>query len=155
MKSNKGMTLVELLIVISILGILAAVGIPTYVGMGKRGAESDGIGKIEELRLLQEQFYAENGEYAPPDPGDNGTKTIEYKATPTNPSDNGIEDFLTAFQPGGCTDCSAPYGLDFIYTLTSTDTTGDGLADYYVIKAKGAGERVDCSVEYIKDSLNN
>ena len=157
MKNNKGVTLVELLIVVAIIGILAAVGIPAYVGMQTRGAVTEGSAKVEELRLLQEQYYSENGQYAPPNPPNNGTRISDYKATPGNPGDNGIEDFLPGFQPGGCTGCAKPFGLQFEYRIESEDTIDDGLdlADRYVITATGAGCKVDSSVVIKKDWQGN
>jgi prepilin-type N-terminal cleavage/methylation domain-containing protein len=159
MKNNKGVTLVELLIVITIIGLLAAVGIPTYVGMQDRGARTEGLAKLEELRLLQEQYYAENGQYAPQNPGKNASLTWTYKATPGT-LDSGVEDVLPGFQPGGCnksvdSNCSSPFGLEFIYSITSQDTDGDGLADQFVATAQGAGKKIDSCEIYTKDWQNN
>jgi prepilin-type N-terminal cleavage/methylation domain-containing protein len=60
---KKGFTLTELIIVIAIIGILAMLSIPAYVGQQKRAARTEAYSNLESLRLLEEQFFAENGRY--------------------------------------------------------------------------------------------
>ncbi len=62
---RKGYTLVELLVVIGIISILALIGIPAYVGQQTRAARTEAFTNLENLRLLEEQFFADNGSYAP------------------------------------------------------------------------------------------
>ena len=52
------------MIVIAILGILAAIGWPSYLGQQKVAARTEAQANLQNLRLLEEQFYAENGNYA-------------------------------------------------------------------------------------------
>lgn len=60
---NKGFTLVELLIVLAIIGILAMIAIPAYIGQQRSAARTEAYSNLESLRLLEEQFFAENGRY--------------------------------------------------------------------------------------------
>src|SRR3972149_4436978 len=73
---NRGFTLIELLIVITIIGILSAVAVTGYIGVTKKAARSEAYSNLESLRLLEEQFFAENAAYAPTWGG-----TINYNAT--------------------------------------------------------------------------
>jgi type IV pilus assembly protein PilA len=63
MSKKRGFTLIELLIVIAIIGVLAAIAIPAYIGQQTRATRSEAYSNLANLRLLEEQFFAENGRY--------------------------------------------------------------------------------------------
>jgi len=107
---KKGFTLTELIIVLTIISILAAIAIPAYVGQQKRAARTEAFTNLEALRLLEEQSYSENAVYEP-----TGGGAINYNAT-IGVADNGIEDVLTGFRPGG--QATLPgLGLNFSYQI--------------------------------------
>jgi len=58
------MTLIELLIVVIIVGILAAIAVPMYTGYMQRARRADGKTCVEQLRAAQEMFRAEKGNYS-------------------------------------------------------------------------------------------
>jgi prepilin-type N-terminal cleavage/methylation domain-containing protein len=62
--SKKGITLIELLIVIVIVGILAAIAIPSYTGYMVRARRADAKTALEQFRAAQEMHRAERGGYA-------------------------------------------------------------------------------------------
>lgn len=61
--SRKGFTLIELLITIAIIGILTAIAIPTYVGQKKNAARAEAYTNLQNLSLLEAQFFADQGRY--------------------------------------------------------------------------------------------
>jgi prepilin-type N-terminal cleavage/methylation domain-containing protein len=61
--NKRGFTLIELLITVAIIGILAMIAIPAYVGQQTRAARTEAYTNLENLRLLEEQFFADNGVY--------------------------------------------------------------------------------------------
>src|SRR4030067_1237505 len=64
MKSNRGIPLIELLIVIVIVAILAAIAIPAYTNYMQRARRVDAKTALEQLRASQEMFRAEKGSYS-------------------------------------------------------------------------------------------
>jgi prepilin-type N-terminal cleavage/methylation domain-containing protein len=114
-KRETGFTLIELLTVIAIIGILAAVAATAYVGVTKKAARSEAYSNLNSVRLLEEQFFAENACYQPLAGGvcPAGATTFNYTATVPSAA-NTIEGFL----PGFCRNCASPYGLSFTYSIT-------------------------------------
>jgi type IV pilus assembly protein PilE len=64
MRSNRGFTLTELLIVIVIVGVLAAIAIPVYTNYMQRARRADGKTALEQLRAAQEMCRGEKGSYS-------------------------------------------------------------------------------------------
>lgn len=62
-RHRKGFSLIELMIVVTIIGILSAIAIPTYMGVQKRARRSEFKTNLEILRLLEEKAFAERGAY--------------------------------------------------------------------------------------------
>ena len=62
--SSKGFTLIELMIVVVILGILAAVAIPAYFNHILRTRQSDAYHNLLDIKAAQEMHYSLENEYA-------------------------------------------------------------------------------------------
>jgi prepilin-type N-terminal cleavage/methylation domain-containing protein len=63
MKTSKGFTLIELMIVVAILGILAAVAVPMYTDYITRSQLVEAHTGLSGFRVSMEQYYQDNRNY--------------------------------------------------------------------------------------------
>jgi prepilin-type N-terminal cleavage/methylation domain-containing protein len=62
-KKRAGFTLVELMVVIIIVGVLAAAAVPIYSAFVKKARVSEAKASIGTIRAAEEVYWAENAEY--------------------------------------------------------------------------------------------
>jgi type IV pilus assembly protein PilE len=62
-KKCKGFTLLELMIVVSVISILAAIGYPSYVEFGMKGRRADAKAGLLSLQLAQEKYRVNCPQY--------------------------------------------------------------------------------------------
>jgi type IV pilus assembly protein PilE len=63
MKKQLGFTLIELMIVVAIIGILAAIALPSYNDYLVRGRIPDATSSLATKRVQMEQFFQDNRTY--------------------------------------------------------------------------------------------
>jgi type IV pilus assembly protein PilA len=63
MKRKGGFTLIELMIVVAIIGILAAIAIPNFLRFQLKAKTSEGKTNLAAIRTAEESYYAEYGIY--------------------------------------------------------------------------------------------
>lgn len=109
MQRNSGFSLVELMIVIVIIGVLAAVAVPIYSNNVVKAKMSEADASLGSIRTQLRVYYGENGEYPTLSSGSyvldgNGTSGTKWN------------DFNSG-------ELTGKYFEDSSYTLVSTTTT--------------------------------
>ena len=112
LKKSEGFTLIELMIVVAIIGILAAIAIPNFIKFQLRSKAGEGKTNLAGIRTAEESYFAEVGSYVdwsvnvagvhPPIPADRKQKTpwLPGCTNPVNPlADHGS--CMIGWQPEG------------------------------------------------------
>ena len=135
-QSNRGFTLIELMIVVAIVGILASVALPMFQQYSVRAQVAEGMKLVGPLKAAVTEYYNENGDF----PADNAEAGVAAAATysgqfveritvdgdeidvrfggSAHADINGLEITLTAQPSGG--------------SMAWTCAGGAGLADIYL-----------------------
>ncbi|MBI5408456.1 MAG: prepilin-type N-terminal cleavage/methylation domain-containing protein [Nitrospirae bacterium] len=141
MNNKKGFTLVELIIVITIIGILAMLAVPAYIGQQRNAARSEAFANLQALRLLEEQFFAESG---------------AYTASAANVAAIQAAGVLPRFQPGPVGGLNYSYQIVSGQQITATNPLafGAGANCFYARATGNAGTRV-AGDDFAIDCNNN
>jgi prepilin-type N-terminal cleavage/methylation domain-containing protein len=132
-RNQKGFSLIEMMIVVALLGILAAIAIPTYMGIQKKGKRTEYRANLEIIKLLEEKRHAEQGTYI------TGANTAALKLA------------LPHFQPGDAANLLYDYSvtcvdtrLDFTATATGKATGPDAGKKFCIDQDNQKGEDAAC-----------
>lgn len=119
MKMQKGFTLIELMIVVAIVAILAAVAFPAYQDYVIRGKITDATSGLAAKRIRVEQFFQDNRTYVGSETGTGGcasdtTTSKHFNFSCTTPTSTAYT--LQAVGKGGM--------AGFTYTVDQANAKG-------------------------------
>ena len=114
-KASHGFSLVELMVVVMIIGALAAIAMPQYDSYVARGRLAEGMSLLSELQLRQEQYYQDNRAYV-----------------------NGMAPRVAGQYWGGTCTTSATTTPNQLFTCTATPTATSGLGYVFTVDQSGA-----------------
>lgn len=103
-RAGGGFTLIELMIVVVIVGILAAIAYPAYQQHVRETKRADAHATLLRIATIQEKFFSNNNAYA------NTTTTLGYAAHPAMSQDGFWAVTVTAVGPAVFTLSAAPAG---------------------------------------------
>ncbi len=83
-RTQQGFTLIELMIVVAIVGILAAIAIPAYQDYIARSKVSEGLASLAEAKTSVSEYYSTNGTLA------TSATSIGIDTARTTPYTNGM-----------------------------------------------------------------
>ena len=92
LRNSKGFTLIELMIVVVIIGILAAIAIPNFISMQDRAKEGSVKANMHTVQLAIEDFAVQNDGTYPVAADDAAVEAnLPGGAYPNNPFDTSVE----------------------------------------------------------------
>jgi len=113
---NKGFTIIEMLIVLTVIAILVGMALPRFKGMQDEGNIARAKGELRTLQTAIESFYIHNDNELPDDLDDlEDAQPLIVEVLPTDPFDPGED-----------------YGYDVdgqYYVIYSVGPDGDGEAE--------------------------
>jgi type IV pilus assembly protein PilE len=62
-KNNRGFTLLELMIVVILIGIIAALAVPRFMNTSARSKQSEAQGILKQVYTLERTYFQEHGMY--------------------------------------------------------------------------------------------
>lgn len=123
----KGFTLIEVMIVVAIVGILAAIAYPSYREYVLRSNRSEGMAMLNDAAARQERYFAQSNAYVT-DNDDIDNLNLRSSTASGVTSDTGKYTLTVAGGGGG-------------YTLTATQAFGDTDCGNLTLNALGARGR--------------
>ena len=118
-RQSSGFTLIELMIVVAIIGILAAVALPSYQDYIRRGQMPEAFSLMSDYRVKLEQYYQDNRAYSTD--GVCGTGVLNF--SPSN----------AKYFTYSC----ATSNTNQAYTLTATGSSGLAVGTTYTLTNAG------------------
>jgi type IV pilus assembly protein PilA len=153
MMQSKGFTLIELMIVVAIIGILAAIAIPNYLNYQMKAKTSEAKSNLGAITTAETAFAAEHDAYADCEPAPTGAPasgdTDGSKYSWASPGGQGFS--LIGFEPSG--DVYYVYAVGPQSAMTNATGTGGMTNDPNTI-ASGTATSLDPSTGDVTDGIS-
>jgi type IV pilus assembly protein PilE len=122
----RGFTLIEVMIVVAIVAILAAIALPSYTDHLRRGQVAEAFTFLADYRVKMEQYYQDNRNYG----NAGGTTCANATGAPSwaGFTSNGARYFTFACALGSAADNQT-------YTITATGSAGRAVNHVYTINS--------------------
>jgi type IV pilus assembly protein PilE len=127
MKTSRGFTLIEVMIVVAIIGILASIALPSYSDYVRRGQVQEATTSLSDGRVKIEQFFQDNQTYAA-GPCPSATKYFTFACNPLTAT------AFTITATGQGSVAGYDYTIDQNANKTSTTSWGNGLTCWILKK---------------------
>jgi type IV pilus assembly protein PilE len=142
MDDSKGFTLVELMVVVSIIAILAAIAIPIYTNYVYRGKQVEAKTLLMTLKVEEEQFHAENNCYT--------TTITDLVETNKDFPNNRVYNTAPVFTPVPAVPavCAAPLADGYAAVVTGTLAGGHPVDSWGISDSISAPVHCDGRASY-------
>jgi type IV pilus assembly protein PilE len=111
-RNARGFTLLELMITVAIVGILAAIALPSYMDYVTRGKLTDGLTKLADAKSKMDRYFFDNRQYT----DGAGNCGVTFPVVPAK------DDYFLIT-------CPAPTATS--YTLVATGVPANGLPNTF------------------------
>jgi len=138
MKVHKGFTLIELMVVVAIIGLLAAIAIPQYSDYVTRSRIPDATSGLAAKRVRLEQFFQDNRTYDGAPDCNNDTTTSAFFNFACDGTEDADSFTLTATGKGPMTGFAFTIAQPAGAALTRSSTVSDEL------EANGWADNASC-----------
>lgn len=127
-----GFTLIELVVVVAIISILAAIATPQYFQVVERARAAESLAMLATIRSAQERLLAQNGSYA------NANYDVEKFDVSFQGDDPtyGMKNFFLVLGPGnpaGCEEGNPFYNVAFVRITANAGVAPRYYPNYMVV----------------------
>lgn len=134
---ERGFTLIEVMIVVAILGLIAAIAIPNYSSYINRARRTEAQTALQDAAQFMQRFYAANNRYDTSVSGTNVSLPVSLRTIPANSSGAATYYTLTVLAAANT------------YTLTATPSNvmaSDACGAYTLVQTGARGSLGSLSV---------
>ena len=130
---QKGFTLIELMIVVAIIGILAAVAIPSYQDYTARAQVTEAVSLTSQYKTALAEWYSDKGSYAP---GGTALTVPDIGGTTQGKYVNAITFSVTGSDPTGT--------ISVIATMKPSGVNGNIASSEFILTTQDGGRTWEC-----------